>query len=107
MTDNFDHSATPLQGDAAPPSRSFNDTARVTGEVARVTVGGVNPSGAMDNASFKSSDLAPRDATKGIVSTARSSHGRALAGAEVKPGSLVTIEGVETPISTAVALGLV
>jgi hypothetical protein len=71
------------QGEPGTSTRAFTDTARITGDTARLTIasGGYQQSGAMDNVKTTTGELMPRpDGSQGILSTARSTAGRQLTG---------------------------
>jgi hypothetical protein len=94
------------QGEPGTSTRAFTDSARITGDTARITIGGAQSSGAFDNVKTTTGELMPRpDGSQGILSTARSLSGRALSGSDVKPTSLVKIGDTETTVQSAVAAG--
>jgi hypothetical protein len=107
MTDHsIDHGYVSLQGQPGTPGGAFTDTARVTGDTQRITIGGYQPSGAFDNVKTSTRELMPRgDGSQGILSTARSTSGRPLSGNDVKPDTTVMVHGMETSVAAAVAAG--
>jgi hypothetical protein len=107
MIDGIDHGSVPLQGDPGNAStRAFSDTARITGDVGRITIGGAQQSGAFDNVKTTTGELMPRpDGSQGILSTARSTAGRLLTGSEIKANTKVLVQGVETTAAAAAAAG--
>jgi hypothetical protein len=88
-------------------TRAFTDSARITGDVGRITIGGAQQSGAFDNTKTSTTELNPRgDGSQGILSTARSLAGRQLTGSDIKPNTKVIIPGAgETTVAAAVAAG--
>jgi hypothetical protein len=103
-----DHSIATDSAPQAEPgaTRAFTDSARITGDTARIVIGGAPQSGAFDNVKTTTGELMPRpDGSQGILSTARSTAGRLLTGSEIRANTKVLVQGVETTAAAAAAAG--
>jgi len=106
--------ASAVQQDAAqiaqqqPTAPRWTDSARLVGNTARITLSGGSET--VENVeNVKQSEygeLTQRDPSGGILSTARSTFGRPVAGTDVRPNSIVKVGGMETSVAAAVAAGL-
>ncbi len=93
-------------GQVQPEPRSFVASGKFVGNSQSVVVG-TGQHTIPAPAVFHTGDLAPRDESQGIMSTARSMNGNPQSGRSVTPKTLVLVQGMETSVAAAVAMGLV